>query len=165
MVGDARISTREATWGDESFRFRVYESTRQSEFASLGWEPAQLEAFLRMQFEMQQRSYAMQYPGSGYQVVLLDREPVGHFMTVETSNRLLLADIALMAPYRGGGIGSALIRRLQHAAAAKALPLELRVVASNPAAGLYVRLGFRAVEEQGLHVLMRWVQEEDDGFV
>jgi len=47
------IDLRAATASDEPFLFALYASTREHELAAWGWEPAQRDAFLRMQWMAQ----------------------------------------------------------------------------------------------------------------
>ncbi|MBA3768047.1 MAG: GNAT family N-acetyltransferase, partial [Acidobacteria bacterium] len=63
------VALRPVSPGDESFLLEVYKSTRP-EIVALGWEASQQEAFLKMQFNGQQRSYEMQYPEAAHQVIL-----------------------------------------------------------------------------------------------
>ena len=64
--------------------------------------------------------------------------------------------IGVLSEYRGRGIGGALIRALLEAARAAGLPaLSLSVERTNPAVGLYERVGFRRVGEEGGSWTMR----------
>ena len=57
---------------DEPFLFELYASTRGDEMALVGWDKAQQEAFLRMQFNAQRSSYAMQFPNADYRIIAHD---------------------------------------------------------------------------------------------
>lgn len=153
------LQTVEATTEKDDFRFKVYASTRQEEVAAWGWEVTQQEAFLRMQFEMQQKSYQLQYPDANYQIIIADEEPIGHMLLAQRDDKIILADLALLPSSRGRGIGSTLIRQLQMQAEQLAKTIRLHVMITNEARHLYERLGFQAIGENGLHLEMEWKRE------
>jgi len=66
-------------------------------------------------------------------------------------------DITILPALRGAGIGSALLNHILAQAASRQLPVTIHVEQFNPALNLYKRLGFRLVEERGLHLFMKWV--------
>lgn len=107
------FSLRPMQTADQAFSYQVYASTRLKEMALLDWSPEQKEAFLRMQFEAQARSYRIQFPQARYEVILLDDVPAGRLITNRISEELLLIDIALLPDFRGNGVGSEIIRKLQ----------------------------------------------------
>jgi len=117
------------------------------------------EAFLRMQFEMQQKSYQLQYPDANYQIIIADEEPIGHMLLAQRDDKIILADLALLPSSRGRGIGSTLIRQLQMQAEQLAKTIRLHVMITNEARHLYEGLGFQAIGENGLHLEMEWKSE------
>jgi len=160
----AQVFLRPANLGDpteQEFMFKVYASTRQEELAILPWDPAQKEAFLRMQFEAQRRSYLNQFPGARYEVIEWGSAPVGRLITDISPRDILLIDIALLPEGRGMGIGARLLRDLQSAAAAERKPLRLHVEFYNPARRLYDRLGFKEKGGDGIYLEMEWTAEEE----
>ncbi len=44
------------------------------------WSAEQKDAFVRMQFEVQRRSYDMQSPEAGYDIILHDETPIGRLI-------------------------------------------------------------------------------------
>jgi ribosomal protein S18 acetylase RimI-like enzyme len=127
---------------DEEFLFRLYTSTRESEFAALGWNHAQMEPLLRMQFTAQRHWYETAYPGSDQQIAVIDGAPAGRIIVHRTADAVVLVDIALLPEHRGKGIGEMLLRDLLEESASRRLPVRLQVLKNNPAAHLYERLGF-----------------------
>ncbi|WP_103107229.1 GNAT family N-acetyltransferase [Brevibacillus reuszeri] len=159
MSIEQSLRTVVATTEQENFRFQVYASTRQEEVAAWGWEVTQQEAFLRMQFEMQQKSYQLQYPDANYQLIIVDEEPIGHMLLAHRDDKIILVDLALLPSSRGHGIGSRIIRQLQSQAEQLAKTIRLHVLITNEARYLYERLGFQAIGENGLHMEMEWKSE------
>src|SRR5215210_2167724 len=160
LVEPMPVSIRPVEPGDEPFLFEVYASTRADEMAAWGWDRAQQEAFLRLQFSGQQGFYRMQYPEAEHSVILFNAQPVGRMIVISTSDEVRLADIVLLPQYRNIGIGALLIKDLCADAARKGVPVRLRVLKSNHAAArFYERLGFFSDDgesESDTHLQMVW---------
>ena len=101
-------------------------------------------------------------------VAELEGQPVGtvsmggHGFQRSGSLRLFALDVG--ADFRDQGIGTALVRAVEAAAADRALrEVNLEVAVENEdAVRLYERLGYRRVGEQ---VMDRWEQKHDDGSI
>ena len=148
------ISPRPVHPGDQEFLFQLYATTREAEFASLGWDRAQLEAFLRMQFSAQQRWYETAYASAEQRIVMLGEAPIGRIIVHRGPDAVTLVDISLLPEHRGRGIGSGLIRDLIAQCNQANMPLRLQVLKTNPAAQLYARLGFVKTGDDGLYLQM-----------
>ncbi|WP_274366127.1 GNAT family N-acetyltransferase [Paenibacillus thermotolerans] len=150
------ITMRYATAEDEPFLYELYAQTRANEMFMLGWDHAQADAFLRMQFSMQRRFYAMQYPAAVQRIMMIEVLPIGRIMTESTDVALLLIDISLLSKYQNKGIGTSLLQGLKEQAAEAGKPMRLHVLCDNPAQRLYARLGFRITEERSPYLAMEW---------
>ena len=156
------VTLRPATASDEAFLFTLYASTREGEVAMWGWEPAQREAFLRMQWMAQRRDWATRYAGASHRVVLVEGRPAGRMVVARGEREWRLVDIALLPSSRGAGVGTRLVRELQDEVAKAGARLRLRVVRGGPAHRLYTRLGFRAdpaapSDGEDPYLAMEWV--------
>jgi ribosomal protein S18 acetylase RimI-like enzyme len=150
------ITLRPAQADDDDFLFELYCDTRADELAAWGWEAAQREAFLRMQFRAQQQHYQMLATLAEPRIVCRDGRPIGWLVTVREQHVLRLADIALLAAERDQGIGTALIREVLVAAAEDGIAVQLQVLRNNRAIRLYQRLGFIAIDDNGVYLAMEW---------
>jgi ribosomal protein S18 acetylase RimI-like enzyme len=150
------ITLRSATADDEAFLFELYCSTREEEIAAWGWNTAQREAFLRMQFQAQRRHYRMLDAPAEQMIVCHDGRPIGWIATIRSGQILRLADIALMPEQRNTGIGTALIQDLLAAAGGTNSVVQLHVLHNNRVINLYQRLGFRLVADEGMYLQMEW---------
>ncbi|WP_176560261.1 GNAT family N-acetyltransferase [Brevibacillus dissolubilis] len=149
------IETRVALTEDDPFLFEVYASTRREEMEQWGWDEAQQVPFLRMQFDLQTRSYQMHYPGLDRRIILYENTPVGRILVARLNNEWVLVDISLLPAYRGRGIGTRLIAELQQEAAGSDMPVRLSVSHTNPRAQqLYTKLGFIAVASNEMQTSM-----------
>ena len=67
-----------------------------------------------------------------------------------------------MPEARNQGLGKALLLDLLDEAQAAALPVRIHVEKFNPAMRLYLRLGFKPLEDQGVYQLMEWRPDHAD---
>jgi ribosomal protein S18 acetylase RimI-like enzyme len=153
------IELRIAEDGDAAFLFQLYCDIRHAEVSGWGWPAAQREAFLRMQFEAQRRSYAAAYPGATDEIVCLGGLPVGRRLVSAIPDGMRLVDIGLLSEYRNRGIGTRLIRQFLESCdvSCEAGPriASLQVLRGNPAGNLYRRLGFRETGSDGMYIQMQ----------
>ena len=141
---------------DEEFLYGLYASTRVEELAHTQWNDAQKAEFLRMQFQAQHRHYLSHFAGAEFLIVLRDDQPIGRLYVERRPGEVRLIDIALLPDWRSRGLGGALMRDLMGDARNQGLPVRLHVEKFNPALRLYERLGFRPMEDLGVHLLMEW---------
>lgn len=139
---------------DQEFLFRLYASTRP-EVSALGWDAQQQEAFLRMQFNAQQRWYETAYPVSEHNIITVNNVPAGRMLLSRGHDSVTLVDISLLPDFRSHGIGSALIHKLIETAAAKGQAVTLQVLRTNPAQHLYLRLGFVVTGQDEMYLQMK----------
>jgi ribosomal protein S18 acetylase RimI-like enzyme len=157
LDADMKISLRAYGPEDEAFLYQVYASTRADELALFGWNEAQRDAFLKMQFNAQQRAYAWQFREAEHSIILIDEETAGRLIVTRTSAEIRLTDITLLPAYRNKGAGTLLVKELQAQAREANLPLRLRVLKTNTAAKrLYERLGFSQTDGSDTHWMMEW---------
>ncbi|HKA35495.1 MAG TPA: GNAT family N-acetyltransferase [Thermoanaerobaculia bacterium] len=152
----ARIALRPAVPADGDLLFRIYASTRAEELAAVPWTEDQKRAFLFQQFDAQSRNWAKQYRDADFRIIEVDGEPAGRFYVHRGAREIRLVDIALLPEYRGAGTGTELLRELLGEARSSGRTVTLHVEVFNPARKFYERLGFRAVEDRGAYLLMRW---------
>jgi ribosomal protein S18 acetylase RimI-like enzyme len=101
------------------------------------------DPLLRMQYNGRQQSIRSGYPNAEHSVILLDGTPAGRIVIDRQEASIHLVDIAILAERRGVGIGSAVLRELLAEADGAGKTVTLNVNATNRAAALYERLGFR----------------------
>ena len=150
---------RPATPQDEEFLGELYSSTRREELASWGWDAAQRDAFLTLQFNAQQAHFRTRYPNADHSIVLVDGRAMGRMVVVRMEQEIRLADIALLPECRNAGIGTSLISNLHVEGTASGRPVRLHVGKTNRAQELYTRLGFAKVGDTGTHFVMEWAAD------
>jgi len=156
LTTTARPGLRPAGSGDAELLYRIYASTREDELAVVPWEPAQKEAFLRMQFAAQDRYYHATFPAASYDLIVSGEEVLGRLYVDRGEAAWLVLDIALLPEHRGRGIGARLLTDVLAEAGAAAKPVQIHVERFNPAQRLYDRLGFRQVADEGVYLRLEW---------
>jgi ribosomal protein S18 acetylase RimI-like enzyme len=146
---------RPVTDKDHAFLEALYISTRAEEVAATGWPPEMQQAFLRQQHAAQHAHFKAHYGHASKRILEQAEAAIGRLYWYETADDLHIVDIALLPQWRGQGIGEALLTDLAAHAGARGKPLTIYVEKTNPALTLYRRLGFVAVEEQGIYDFMR----------
>ncbi len=141
---------------DASFLYRVYASTRAEELAQTGWDDAQKESFLRMQFAAQHQDYLSRFAQARFDMIERDGQPIGRLYVDRRPEEIRIIDIALLPEHRIGGVGSRLLQDLLEEAMAVGVPVRIHVEQLNPARQLYQRLGFVTLREEGVYRLMEW---------
>lgn len=153
--GLVAVELRPAAAADEAFLFEVYASSRREPLIPLGWDRATVDAFLRTQYEAEQRDW-QHHAGAECLVVLRDGEPVGRLYLARGDHELRVMDIALLPAHRGRGIGTALLGELLDEASQTRRTVRAHVERNSPAVRLYRRLGFLPAATRGTTFLMEW---------
>lgn len=146
-------SLRPVRADDQDFLYRLYASTRP-EVTEFGWSPEQQEAFLRMQFNAQQRWYQTAYPVAQHSIITAEDKAIGRVLVAHDNGVATLVDISILPQYRRHGIGTAIIGDLISQSSSRGGILKLQVLKTNPAQRLYVRLGFLQTGEDGMYLQM-----------
>ena len=149
------VSRRPVQPRDEPFLFDLFCQSHGQALFEVPLPPEHREQLLRMQFAAQQKQYRNQYPTADFDVVEQDAERVGSLVTLRGPERFVLIDIALLPAHRGGGIGTSLVSALIDEADASGKPVDAHVLKANPAWRLWQRLGFEAVDDDGLRLRIR----------
>jgi len=90
-------------------------------------------------------------------VIELNGRTVGRFIVTQDAEVVYLSDIAVHPNFRGQGIGEAVIESTKHECEQSKRLLHLHVDRDNRALQFYLQLGFRAIAQGELNLLMEWV--------
>lgn len=145
------IGFRPITDADREFLYQVYSSTRNEEMAMTGWGQADIENFLRMQFDLQHTQYTQSYPDASFDIILTDNVQVGRIYADRRNNRITVIEISLLPEFRLMGIGGAIMRKFIEEADEKKLSINLHVECNNPVLPFYKTLGFQVIETLGIY--------------
>jgi ribosomal protein S18 acetylase RimI-like enzyme len=153
------VALRPATDADRDFLLALYASTRDEELSQVAWPEGQREAFVQMQFDLQDQQYRGNNPDGSFDVVEVDGQRAGRLYVDRRDDDIRIVDVALLPAFRGSGIGRRLISEVLDEARASGRTVSIHVEVHNRAARLYERLGFVAVSERGVYRLMEWSAE------
>ena len=139
---------------DEDFLKDLYFSTRD-DLNLLPLDEPQKQMLITMQYSAQKQQYALQFPGASHDLILCGQVPAGRLFVNREAGKIYLVDIALLAEYRGKGIGTAIMNDLVEEAGNSGAVLSLHVMKTNPAARLYIRMGLAVTADDGFYLEMK----------
>lgn len=154
------IAYRPFSESDLDFVRELFRSTRQEEVAQTGWPEDVQRDFIDNQFEAQHRHYEAHYSDAEWLIVTRGGRPIGRLYLFEDENEFLIIDVTIAPDARGEGIGGAILEDIFALAAPSGKRVSIHVEKNNPARRLYLRVGFRMSEDQGVYDLM--VREAGD---
>ena len=147
------VSLRPATDGDYDFLWWLKGTTMRDYVEAIwGWD----EAFQRQYFRDR-------FDPARLEIVERGGEAIGYLSVERREDAIFLGVIEIAPDHQGRGIGTGLIRDLQHEARGRGVPLKLQVLQGNPARDLYERLGFAATGETETHSMMSWLPQSMAG--
>ena len=152
----AFVTLRPVGHDDEGFLIVLYATTRAEEMALVPWTDEQKAAFVKMQFIARESEYRQRYPTAKHEIVESDEQPVGHLYVARLEQEIRIVDVTILPQERNRGIGTFLLTELLEEGQEKKLPVTIYVEENNPSLKLFERLGFRQVDQHGLHILLRW---------
>jgi ribosomal protein S18 acetylase RimI-like enzyme len=155
------ITFRPAGPDDEDFLYQLYCTTRSKEIEAMGFEPAQQDMFLRMQFVAQNLSYQAEFPEAVHNIILFEGRRAGRVMTMRMEKEDRYIDLALLPEYRNLGIGGQIIKDLMDESARAGLLARMHVLKTNRAIQLYERFGFVITGDDGVNYIMEWLPTND----
>jgi ribosomal protein S18 acetylase RimI-like enzyme len=156
VISPGNIVLHPVTGADGEFLLSVYASTRAAEMAMVPWSAEQKDVFVREQFEAQSRHYADEHPGASHEVVFRDQVQVGRLYLARRAEGIHILDVTILPQFQKAGIGTVLLRRLLDEASAGGKSVTIYVESFNPSLGLFRKLGFAPVSENGFQLLLRW---------
>ena len=148
------VQLRPITATDESFLLSLFAELRRPALSVTGWTAAEQDAFLASQFALQSKAYTLGFPAGEFHLVTWQGRPIGRLYFARLEDEIRVVDLALIAPFRGQGIGTHLLQTILARADMAGLKVRFHVEIRNPARRLYERLGFRLVLEHGPYLLM-----------
>jgi ribosomal protein S18 acetylase RimI-like enzyme len=150
------IRLRPRSEADRPFLAALYASTRVGELAVTDWTDEQKVAFLHWQFDAQATHYDQYYGEADFLIVEKDGVPIGRLYVDRGPVEIEIVDIALLPQFRGGGLGTRLLRDILREGEESGRAVRIYVENFNPARHLYDRLGFQHVDTNGVYHLMKW---------
>jgi ribosomal protein S18 acetylase RimI-like enzyme len=147
---------------DDAFRFALFCQSRPAELALLRLEPAAFHQLMRFQYQAQTLSYRANFPNARFDIIELDRLPIGRIVVNRPGAVVHIVDQAIVPSLRNRGLGTTIMQALMNEAARAGLPVRLKVASSNdPPMRLYLRLGFVPLKTDPMYLEMEWQPPAD----
>jgi ribosomal protein S18 acetylase RimI-like enzyme len=160
QIESAACMLRPAEPEDAEFLFRLFAEPHEQLSQFLSNEEL-WRSLVAMQYRGRQMTYSAEYPRAVDSILCLDSAgqdtlPVGRLLVDRQPDCWRIVDIAVLAAYRGRGLGSWALKNLMRECSGAAGRLALRVRPENPARRLYERLGFSATLDDATGAEMVW---------
>lgn len=139
------------TKSDEPFLLTLYASTRSSELELVPWDDDQKNSFIESQFLSQYQHYLTTYPEALFQKITFEDKNIGRLYICELENEIRIIDLTISHEFRGRGFGTEIISDILQTAAK---PVRIYLENFNSSAGLFKRLGFRLISDEGIYHLL-----------
>jgi GNAT superfamily N-acetyltransferase len=142
--GTLRLRPEAGGPAEEAFLYLLFSSTKSAEMALMPVSDEYKESLLQIQYRSMNATYRHNYPQSRFEIVELDRWPVGRLVTCVGEDCVRYVDIALLPQAAGGGLGTALMTAVLAEPRRLGLPARVQILAHNIASlRLVQRVGFR----------------------
>ena len=145
------LRMRRGSGDDNDWLFELFRRTmREYIEQAWGWdEMFQREAFLT------------HLPGKSFQILELDKRPVGGYQIKNKEQHLWLEMILVDPEYQRQGHGSFMLELIRQRAEEAGLPVKLACLRCNPACRFYLRRGFSTYDEDPNSLMMAWQPESN----
>lgn len=138
---------------DEPFLVELYASTRAEEMSLVSWSDERKQAFLRMQFEAQDRYYRERYPNASFNLIKINDRPVGRFYVTELDDEIRIIDLVFLPFHFDSGFFARLLEEVLQKGARAEKPVRIYLESFNPQTEIFVQAGFRKIGENGFYFL------------
>ena len=145
---------------DEPFLVELYASTRAEEMVLVPWSSEQKQSFLQMQFEAQNQYYRERYPNASFDLIKLNDSPVGRLYLAELADEIRIIDLTFLPAHFDSQVFEALIEEILQKGARVGKPVRIYLENYSPQTGIFIRLGFQKIDEQGIYFL--WQRDPAD---
>lgn len=153
------IGIRSAAGGpsEEAFLYLLFASNRAPEMALMPISARDKEFLLQVQFRSMNETYRRSFPSARYDIIELDRWPIGRIVSEVRTDCVYYIDFALLPQAQGLGVGSIVLEAALDEPRQLGLPARLRMFMHNFAAQrLYDTLGFTTIAEDPPQIVLEW---------
>lgn len=142
---------------EEAFLYLLFSSNKAPEMALMPLDARHKEFLLQVQFRSMSMTYRQSFPSARFEIIELDRWPIGRIVTDVREDCVYYVDFALLPQAQGVGIGTALMRALLEEPKRLGIPARLRALSYNFAAlQLWRKLGFCKVADEPPYARLEW---------
>jgi GNAT superfamily N-acetyltransferase len=153
------VGLRPAAGGpsEEAFSYLLFACNRAAEMALMPVSQQDKEFLLQVQFRSMNETYRQSFPRARYDIIELDRWPIGRIVSEVQPDCLYFIDFALLPQAQGLGIGTMVLAAALEEARQLGLPARLRSFPHYWAAQrLYNKLGFTVIAQEPPQLVLEW---------
>ena len=144
------------TESDEPFLIELYASTRAAEMAIVPWGDDQKRAFLKMQFEAQDRYYRERYPNASFEVIKLNERSVGRLYQAQLADEIRIIDLAFLPEHFDQDIFIELLKEILQKGERDEKAVRIYVEDSDATTEIFINLGFQKIDRHGIYFLWEY---------
>ena len=156
QISERLVEFRIIETNDKPFLKALYRSTRELELSYTTMTEAEKDRFITQQFNAQSQAYALNYLCAVHRIIRLGGNDIGRLIVNRADDHMRVIDLSLLPEYRGRGIGSDILRALQHEAQGGKVPIHLMAIINSPVVRLYQKLGFKITGQETTRYSMSW---------
>ncbi|HVJ51989.1 MAG TPA: GNAT family N-acetyltransferase [Aliidongia sp.] len=155
--GTLRLRPEEGGAAEEAFLYLLFSAIKAPEMALMPISTQHKEHLLQIQYRSMNATYRHHYPDARFEIVELDRWPVGRLVTAVQEHCVYYVDIALLPQASGLGLGTALMTSVLAEPRRLGLPARVKVLSHNiPSLRLMRRVGFTPFGSTPPYVDLEW---------
>jgi ribosomal protein S18 acetylase RimI-like enzyme len=156
-VPGGAVRLRPAQPSDAQFLFDLFRAHHIGMLRLGGLPDPMIENLLAMQYRSRTQSYRDRFPGARWSVIESAGVAIGELIAHDEADAIYVVDIALLPERQGRGIGSALIRSVIAAGAARGGVRAMVLLNNDISLKMFRRLGFvEGGHDGGARVELRW---------
>ncbi len=156
-VPGGTVRLRSATAEDAPFQLMLFCAHTGAALRLGGLPEAMIENLLGMQYRSRANSYRNQFPQARWSIIEAADGPIGELIEHDETDAIYVVDIALLPDQQRRGIGSALVRALMAAGAARGGVRALVMIGNEPSRRMFRGLGFAETwDNRAANVEFRW---------
>ncbi|WP_448956395.1 N-acetyltransferase family protein [Labrys neptuniae] len=157
IVPDGVVYLRQAQEEDAPFLLDLFRAHTSNRLRLGGLHEEMIEQLVAMQYRARTQSFRSQFPDARWSVVEMAGAPIGELIVAEEPGALYVVDIALAPGRQQRGIGSALMRSVMAAGAARGGVRAMVITGNEASLRMFRRLGFdRTAFDDGVYLEWRW---------
>ena len=142
---------------EDAFLYLLFASIKAPEMALMPVNAQHKEFLLQMQYKSMRNTYRQRFPQARFEIVELDRWPIGRIVTDVQKSHVYYVDIALMPHAHGVGLGTALMSAMLAEPRRLGVPARAKVLSYNiPSLHMFERLGFTRVAANIPYLDLEW---------
>jgi len=142
---------------EQAFLYLLFASNKWPEMALMPIDARQKEFLLQIQFRSMNATYRQRFPKARFEIIELDRWPIGRLVTDVSKERVHYVDFAILPQAQGGGIGTQIMAAALQEPRRLRLPARANVLSHNVRSlSMFEGLGFEMVGDHAPYVTLEW---------